>query len=173
LKKIYYILLVFLLSCTPITDSTSSDLYQIEIYPRLESINNYYYLPISTESHQTIHRISGRILRNGKEPYPPEKVLWESSHFWWLLEGDIVASITRLYFNPFTGQYQYVNLPPIINPKDILVPTINSHSYSGRGGEINTIIAPIREMVGDTLRIHVKHSDITKTIFIILTPSGI
>jgi hypothetical protein len=39
----------------------------------------------------------------------------------------------------------------MISSKDELIPTINKVSYSGKGGEINTIIAPIKEMAGDTM----------------------
>jgi hypothetical protein len=35
-------------------------------------------------------------------------------------------------------------------------------SYSGRVGEFNTIIAPIREMVGDTMIVKVTHTDSRK-----------
>ena len=54
----------------------------------------------------------------------------------------------------FTGEITYTNLPPLINWKDELVSTINSSSYtSNQTGLVNTVIAPIREMSGDTLKI--------------------
>ena len=49
-----------------------------------------------------------------------------------------------------------------------MVPTINEFSYSGTGGEINTIIAPIDEMVGDTLIVKAKFEDLEETIRIVL-----
>ena len=48
------------------------------------------------------------------------------------------------------------------------VPTINEFSYSGDGGEINTVIAPINEMVGDTLIVKARFEDIEETIRIVL-----
>jgi hypothetical protein len=82
----------------------------------------------------------------------------------------VVANITKTYFNPFTGQLVYVNLPPLINWRNVLVPTINSASYSGSGGEINTVIAPIREMKGDTLIVNARiiETEIKKQIKIVL-----
>jgi hypothetical protein len=32
-----------------------------------------------------------------------------------------------------------------------IVPTINGSSYSGKAGSVNTIIAPVGQMKGDTL----------------------
>ena len=49
-----------------------------------------------------------------------------------------------------------------------IVPTINEFSYSGDGGEINTVIAPIDEMVGDTLIVKARFEDIEETIRIVL-----
>jgi hypothetical protein len=49
--------------------------------------------------------------------------------------------------------------------KDELVPTTNSSTYSGKGGEINTVIAPIREMVGDTMVLKTSHSLSNKIIY--------
>ena len=48
------------------------------------------------------------------------------------------------------------------------VPTINEFSYSGTGGEINTVIAPIDDMVGDTLIVKARFEHIEKTIRIVL-----
>ena len=102
---------------------------------------------------------------NNKEPFPPEKVSFESNLFWWLRRGDVTATITQAYVNYFTGQFTIVNLPPLIANKDELVPTTNSASYSGTKGEVNTIIAPIREMIGDTLVLKSTHSLSNKIIY--------
>jgi len=70
------------------------------------------------------------------------------------LEGDIVANITYTYLNLFTGELVYVNLPSIVNWRDVLVPTINENSYTEQQtGIVNTVIAPIQEMIGDTMKI--------------------
>ena len=53
----------------------------------------------------------------------------------------------------------------MIANKDELVPTTNKSSYSGKGGEVNTIIAPIREMIGDTLVLKASHYTSKKEVY--------
>jgi len=126
--------------------------------------NGFYELSLNPNSNQTPQRITGLLLRNG-EPLKdnwsgnqPKKVNWESNLYWWLLEGDTVANITQTYINEFTGELDYINLPPIINWRDVLVPTVNSSSYTDQEtGIVNTVIAPIREMVGDTMKVKLKY----------------
>ena len=130
-----------------------------------KNTNGYYILILDKTKNQTIQRITGRLLRNGKpiedisSGTQSKKVEFSSNLFWWLMEGDLVANITYTYINYFTGLITYVNLPPIINWKDELVPTINSSGYTNsETGVFNTVIAPIREMVGDTMKIKVEYS---------------
>jgi hypothetical protein len=120
--------------------------------------NRYYHLKLDRGKLQTIRRVTGIITADGRSPYPYEKVEWKSNLHWWLLRGDTVAQVTKTYFNLYTGQLEQVNLPPLIAGIDELVPTINCCSYNSGGGEINTMIAPINTMVGDTLIIQVEHS---------------
>ena len=127
--------------------------------------NGFYHLKLIPNSNQQPHRITGRILVNGKEPIPAESVEFESNLYWWIRKGDTIAYITNAYVNYFTGQYTIVNLPPMIASKNELVPTINKTSYSGRIGEINTIIAPISEMKGDTMVIKAFNYNAKKTIY--------
>ena len=127
--------------------------------------NGLYHLKITSIGTPQSHRVTGRILVNNKEPFPPEKVSFESNLFWWLRRGDVTATITQAYVNYFTGQFTIVNLPPLIANKDELVPTTNSASYSGTKGEVNTIIAPIRDMIGDTLVLKSTHSLSNKIIY--------
>jgi hypothetical protein len=127
--------------------------------------NGLYHLKITSVGTPQSHRVTGRVLVNGKEPFPPEKISFESNLFWWLRRGDVTATITQAYVNYFTGQFTIVNLPPLVANKDELVPTTNSASYSGTKGEVNTIIAPIREMIGDTLVLKASHSITKKIIY--------
>ena len=139
----------------------------LKLNARLPSdANGYYHLTLDSTRNQTIHRISG-IVENINQP---TKVSWESNLYWWLLSGQIVAQITKTYINYFTGEITYVNLPPLTNWKTAIVPTINSSSYVGKDGEINTMIAPIYGMKNDTLivRAEVNEWNITQTIKIVL-----
>ena len=131
----------------------------------LYDTNGYYHLKLDVIKNQTLSRVTGKVLVDGKEPYPPEKIDWESNLYWWLKKGDTVAYITKAYVNYFTGQYTIVNLPPLIASKDELVPTSNFASYSGNGGEINNMIAPIGRMKGDTLILKAKHTSSNKIIY--------
>ena len=107
-----------------------------------------------------------QILVNGKEPIPAENIEWESNLFWWIRRGDVVAYITKSYINYYTGQFTIVKLPPLISTKDELVPTSNFVSYSGRNGEINNMIAPVKEMKGDTMILKARHWTMDSTIVI-------
>lgn len=148
--------------------------------------NGFYILKLNSQSHQTIQRISVRIMDgNGiLDSSNYYRIEWKSNLYWWLLEGSTVASITYTYINPFTGRLEYVNLPPLINPKDVLVPTINKVSMGNRG---STIISPINEMRGDTMKVTatythqiterrkgdsffniIGYKDISETVYIIL-----
>ena len=139
----------------------------IELDARLPIDNNgYYHLVLDSTKNQTIHRISGKV-------YPitePTKIEWKSNLYWWLLKGDEVAKITKTYINYFTGEVTYVNLPPLINWQDVLVPTINTASYVDSNNEINTMIAPIYRMKNDTLVVvaRIGERDIIQEIKIVL-----
>jgi hypothetical protein len=129
--------------------------------------NGFYELILNPYSNQTPQRITGRLLRKG-EPLvdtssgdQPKKVSWESNLYWWLSVGDTVANVTQTYINEFTGELDYINLPPIINWRDKLVPTINSSSYTNQEtGIVNTVIAPIYIMKGDTMKIKMSYTHI-------------
>jgi hypothetical protein len=127
--------------------------------------NGFYHLKLIPNSNQQPHRITGRILVNGKEPIPAENIEWESNLYWWLRKGDTSAYISKSYINYFTGKFTIISLPPMIVSKDELVPTINKTSYSGKNGEINTVIAPISEMKGDTMIIKAFNYNAKKTIY--------
>lgn len=166
----YFRLLVIVLL---FTSCTKEEIELQQITPTLEldarlpvDSNGYYHLTLDPTKNQTIHRISG-VVENTIEP---TKVSWESNLYWWLLKGQVVAEITKTYINYFTGEVTYVNLPPLTNWKDAIVPTINSSSYVGKGGEINTMIAPIYRMKNDTLVVESRVNDwnIQQTIKIVL-----
>jgi len=161
MQKLFdYLLLVFLIIVLLLsfTSCTKEDIIDLEnkesIIPTLTldgrlplDNNGYYHLTLDSNKNQTIHRVSGRVLNITE----PTKVSWNSNLYWWIKQGDTIANITKTYINYFTGEITYVNLPPLLNWKDVLVPTINPTSIVGTDGEINTMIAPIYEMKNDTL----------------------
>ena len=166
----FFFLFFFILSCSNnITFIDNGDDITIEFLEGLnedpnftlsKDVNGFYRLKLDRYRHQTIHRITGRLIRNDGRPVETlsgglrQKVEFSSNLYWWLLKGDTVANITYTFINPLTGELVYTNLPPLINWRDELVPTINQSSYTDDNtGVFNTVIAPIRNMEGDTMKI--------------------
>jgi hypothetical protein len=160
-------LLGTLTSCTEDPISDIPDNYTMELDGRLDTTNEGLYkleLNSTDNSIQTIHRITGKLLNNGEEPYP-QLVEWESSHQWTL--NDTAYVFIRRTINVL-GQWVDVDTTYVTGFAGTIIPTINEFSYSGTGGEINTVIAPIDEMVGDTLIVKAKFEDLEETIRIVL-----
>ena len=128
--------------------------------------DGYYEMTLNQNENQTVQRISGRLLRDGNPVWEDlwsgpgsKKVEFSSNLYWWLMDGDTITNITYTYINEFTGELTYVNLPPLVNWKDVIVPTINSSGYSdSESGVFNTVIGPVREMKGDTMKIVVQYT---------------
>ena len=120
--------------------------------------NGFYHLKVSQYSNQTLSRITGKCLIDGKPytiPSPVQGIIeWTGSHYWVIKAGQSVDTIVKTYFNPYTGQLQTSELSNLISQKDVVVPIVNGTSQLGYGtGEINTMIAPIYKMKGDTITI--------------------
>ena len=166
----FFFLFFFILACSNnITFIDNGDDITIEFLEGLnedpnftlsKDVNGFYRLKLDRNRNQTIQRITGRLIRNDGRPVETlsgglrQKVEFSSNLYWWLLKGDTVANITYTFINPLTGELVYTNLPPLINWRDELVPTINQSSYTDDNtGVFNTVIAPIRNMEGDTMKI--------------------
>jgi|TARA_B110000240_G_scaffold86624_1_gene98572 hypothetical protein len=163
----FAIIFIGLTSCSTEDDITISDLYTLELDGRLDTTDEGLYkleLNSTQNSIQTIHRISGKLLNNGEEPYP-QLVEWESSHNWIL--NDTAYVIVRRTINAL-GNWVTIDTSYVTGFNGSNVPTINEFSYSGTNGELNTVIAPIDNMVGDTLIVKARFEDLQKTIRIIL-----
>ena len=161
------ILLTLLTSCEDTIMDELPDNYTLELDSRLDTTDDGLYkleLNSTQNSIQTIHRISGKLLNNGEEPYP-QLVEWESSHNWTL--NDTAYVIVRRTINAL-GNWVIIDTSYVTGFNGIDVPTINEFSYSGTEGEINTVIAPIDNMIGDTLIVKARFEDLQKTIRIIL-----
>ena len=66
--------------------------------------------------------------------------------------GDTLGYIVNRNFND-DGMYVSVDTSYITGFNGMEVPTINCCSYSNSYGEVNTMIAPVQTMVGDTMTI--------------------
>jgi len=176
-KLILFIVYLGLLLCITLFSSCSkddiplpADVIEMNIDTRLPiDGNGYSHFTMYSQTTQNIHRISGTIKVNGAIPTEPrEKIDWKSSHYWILREGDTTATITKTYLNYFTGQWMVVTLPPLVNNVTSLVPTVNPVCYNSEDGSINTIIAPLYNMKGDTLVVTAKLRNVTKIAKIVL-----
>jgi hypothetical protein len=122
--------------------------------------NGYYHLLVDTNLLQTFSRVTGKVLVNGKpNPLAPTlvenvRVEWKSSHYWILNVGQQTISVYKTYFNKYQAKLQTVLLGIMIAQRSEIIPTVNPTSYpSNETGEVNTIVAPIPLMKGDTLTI--------------------
>ena len=162
--------IIIFASCTKDEIVVPKDVVEMSIDTRLpKDVNGYSYFKLYSATSQNIHTISGSIRINGKIPDEPRvKVEWENNLYWNLKKGDTLATITKTYLNYFTGQFMVVTLPPLVNNINALVPTINSVCYNSADGSINTVIAPMWNMKGDTMTIVARIGNLTKVEKIIL-----
>ena len=121
-----------------------------------EDSNGFYHLEIDTSVWQTLHRISGGVYRNG-ESVDVIKFGWYSSHHWIIGDefGYVIAN------NGLTDDMTYVGYDTtyITWFTGWEVPIVNGASYSNSDGEVNTMMAPIKTMVGDTAAIQYSFYD--------------
>jgi hypothetical protein len=165
------ILITFFSSCSKeVSTQVIEKNIEMSIDTRLPKDSNGYsiFKMYSTQT-QNIHTISGSIRVNGRIPNEPrEKIEWESNLYWNLNQGDTIVRITKTYLNYYTGQFMVVTLPPLVSNINALVPTINKVCYNSADGSINTVIAPMWNMKGDTMTIVARIGNITKVEKIIL-----
>ena len=164
------ILLTFLPACNKEGFLQPNRNIEMSIDTRLpKDSNGYSVFKLYSIQTQNIHTITGRIRVNGKIPNEPrEKIEWENNLYWNLVKGDTIATITKTYLNYYTGQFTIVKLPPMISNVNALVPTINKVCYNSADGSINTVIAPMWNMKGDTMTIVERIGNVIKVEKIIL-----
>ena len=113
-------------------------------------MNGYYHLEIDRSRWQTIHRVSGVVTDDNHNFVENFWIEWDSDLYWVL--GDTLGYIINRYLNN-SGVYVSVDTSYIIGFSGMEVPTSNIISYSNSYGEFNNMIAPVRNMIGDTLRL--------------------
>lgn len=162
------VLLTFLPACNKDGFLQPNRNIEMSIDTRLpKDSNGYSVFNLYSTQTQNIHTISGSIRVNGRIPNEPrEKIEWESSHYWKLNVGDTIGTIYRRTWRGLG--WQIVDSIKVINLKTAQVPTINSVCYNSADGSINTVIAPMWNMRGDTMTIVARINGITKIEKIIL-----
>ena len=142
-------LLLFGCSDSVALEPIEPDVIRVELNPRLNvDDNGYYHLELG-DNWQTLHRLSGTAYINDV-PLEVLRVNWESSHYWYL--GGTLGYVVNRYLTD-DGIYVAVDTSYVIGFNGMEVPTINPASYSNSDGEVNTMIAPVQSMVGDTMTI--------------------
>ena len=119
--------------------------------------NGYYHLTLDTENWQTLHRIEGRVIRQGHDDgVNVIKFGWSSSHFWML--GDTLGYIVH---QGLTDDLIYVSYDTsyVTGFEGYEVPIVNGASYSDYHGYVNTMIAPVKSMRGDTATVFYGYYD--------------
>ena len=165
----FLFLLLFGCSDSVAFEPVEPDVIRVELNPRLNvDDNGYYHLELS-DNWQTLHRLSGTAYINDV-PLEVLKVHWESSHYWYL--GDTLGYIVNRYLTD-DGIYVSVDTSYVVGFNGMEVPTINPASYSNSDGEVNTMIAPVQSMVGDTMTIRMyfwnnKYEIIDEVFYIVL-----
>lgn len=156
MRTVFLLLIGFgLYSCTPTAPPwVEPDDYVLTLDGRTtKDSNGYYHLRLMRDRYQTVHRITGSLLDTaGKPPYQEQKIWWESSHAWSFQQGDTLIKIYRRKVD-YSGHWVIVDSSTIISPGTMTVPTVNPASYSSATGEINTMIGPVLDMLGDTMTI--------------------
>ena len=129
-----------------------------------EDGRGYHRLKLNKDTWQTLHKVTGSIRDEG---FGVENfwVEWESNLYWYI--GDTLGYVVKRGLNM---NLQYVNYDTtyLTQFSGMEVPTSNMISYSNSKGEINNMIAPVRSMVGDTMRLSARWYDGKKDFYIIL-----
>ena len=129
-----------------------------------EDGRGYHHLKLDESNWQTLHRVSGLIRDEG---FGVENfwVEWESNLYWYI--GDTLGYVVKRNFND-EGMYVSYDTTYLTQFSGMEVATSNMISYSNSKGEINNMIAPVRSMVGDTMRLTARWYDGSKDFYIIL-----
>lgn len=171
-KSVLIVLYLLGLICLTFFSSCNKDDFggriELNIDTRLpKDSNGYSIFNLYSTQTQNIHTISGTIRRNGRIPdNPRQRVEWESSHYWTLKVGDTIGTIYRRTWRGLG--WQIVDSIKVVNLKTAEVPTINSVSFNSADGTINTVIAPMWNMRGDTMTIVARSNGMVKVEKIIL-----
>lgn len=126
--------------------------------------SGYYHMTIDDGNWQTLHRVSGSIVKDG---FGIENFIveWESNLYWYL--GDTLGYVVK---RGLTDNLEYVSYDTVYVTgfNGMEVPTSNKTSFSNSRGEFNNMIAPVKTMVGDTMKLTANWYGGDEDFFIIL-----
>jgi hypothetical protein len=128
-------------------------------------LNGNYHLTIDRTKWQTLHRVSGVVTDGYGDFVEVFWVEWDSDLYWYL--GDTLGYVVTQYLNS-NATYVSVDTSYMIGFNGMEVPTSNILSYSNGYGQINNMIAPVKSMIGDTLKLTASWYGGEKTFNIVL-----
>jgi len=146
--KSFSFVFLLLLCCSgnPVSPEPESDFLKIDARLDKDSAG-YYHLVLNRNQNQTLHRISAVTNHDGDFPV---KVGWDAF--------DMTGNIKTWTYTDGFGRKHEVDI-------------INHVSYSDSDGIVNTMFAPVRSMVGDTVIVGSAYSNyetVSDFIFIVL-----
>ena len=159
------LLIGIILSFLLISCEDNNTYHELSFDTRLtEDGRGYHHLTLDRNNWQTLHKVTGSIRDEG---FGVENfwVEWESNLYWYI--GDTLGYVVSRGLNM---NLQYVNYDTtyLTQFSGMEVATSNIISYSNSNGEINNMIAPVRSMVGDTMKLTARWYDGKKDFYIIL-----
>jgi hypothetical protein len=164
-NKFTKVVITALISLIVISCEDNNNHHELSFDLRLtEDGRGYHHLKLDENNWQTLHRVSGLIRDEG---FGVENfwVEWESNLYWYI--GDTLGYVVKRNFN-YEGMYVSYDTTYLTQFSGMEVATSNMISYSNSKGEINNMIAPVRSMVGDTMRLTARWYDGKKDFYIIL-----
>jgi len=125
--------------------------------------NGDYYLNLNQEKWQTIHRVDGKVY--GSDDLEYHQIHWKSNLYWVI--GDTLGYVVK---RKLSDDVVYVNYDTtyVTQFDGYEVRTTNNTSYTHEDGTFSNVIAPVKTMVGDTLRLTAIFDYQEKTFEIIL-----
>ena len=157
--------LVSLLFISCESPTSSDEFADLSFDMRLtQDTNGYYHLTLDRNNWQTLHRVSGSIVKDG---YGVEnfRVEWESDLYW--IIGDTLGYIVSRGLN-MNLEYVSYDTTYLTQFNGLEVPTSNMVSFSNSTGEFNNMIAPVRSMIGDTMKLTADWYDSYTSFYIVL-----
>jgi len=157
MKKLLLLLIVGvgLTSCTKDEFELESN-YQFEMVGRcFQDANGYYHLPLTENVPQTLHRFGAYVTNKDKWELPTQ-VIWRSDAFWYL--QDTLGYTYIEIGNVPTGQspWSWENFA-VTGFEGMTVPIVNGTSHADPNVDsVFCMMAPVTEMIGDTITIYGK-----------------
>jgi len=171
IRNILIVLSIFLIGCEDNQEIYDDITLNYTINLPIDD-NGYYHMELG-DNWQSIQRLTASLESNHinnreygeRDLVETIKVYWESSHYW--VMNDTLGYIIK---RGLTDDLVYVNYDTIYvwGFEGETVPVVNGASYPVSNGdtsyEVNTMFAPVKSMVGDTINVYTYYWDLNTTL---------